>query len=119
MKVPANHPLGMVPSDAAKRCSDEITFAVLAGNVGRWIAIRLSDGGSDARTYDTKAEAVRFQFHENFCCYILVPADGMPPADAERFLQINRDLYANGARLADPEAPTIHMPSQEQRFYLP
>jgi hypothetical protein len=43
----------------------------------------------------------------------------MPPADAERFLQINRDLYDKGMRLSDPAAPTIHMPTNETRLYLP
>lgn len=100
-------PVSGVPySDAARRCSDLVRQAIVDGNVGRWLAIRLSDGGSDGVAYDRKADAVRFQLHESQCAYVKVPADDMSPRAAERFMAINRQIYDSGvARLADPDGP--------------
>jgi hypothetical protein len=75
----------------------------LVGAWGKWVAIRLSDGGSDNVLYDTRADAIAHQFHEQLCAYIMVPPSGMPPADAEEFLKFNRELYGAGFRMVDPE----------------
>lgn len=98
-------------SDAARRCSDIINLHVVTGNWGRWCAIRLSDGGSDGFTYDTKADAVRHQLHEKQCCYVYIPPDGMSPKSAEIFMSINRKLYDAGMPLAHPDVD-IHAPQQ-------
>lgn len=90
-------------SDAAKRCSDIIKLHILAGMGGRYAAIRLSDGGSDDTVYDTRADAIRHQLHEQQCAYIKIPHDNMPVEHAERFLKIQRDLYDAGFRLCDPD----------------
>lgn len=90
-------------SDAAKRCSDSINLAAFMGDFGKWVAIRLSDGGSDGVVYDTRQDAIRHQFHEQFCCYVMVPPGGMQPAEAEDFMQFNRELYDAGFRMTDPE----------------
>lgn len=96
---------GVTYSDAARRCSDLVRQAIVDRNVGRWLAIRLSDGGSDGIAYDKRSDAVRLQLHEQQCAYVKVPADDMSPRAAERFLAINRELYDAGFRLADPEGP--------------
>lgn len=95
--------------DEAYRCSDIINQHLVNGHAGRWVAIRLSDGGSDGKTYDTRAEAIRFQLHERQCCYVLIPPDGMSPRAAHNFMVLNRQLYDNGMRLSDPERE-IHVP---------
>lgn len=98
-------PLGQY-SDAARRCADIITLHLLADkedNVGRWVAIRLSDGGSDGKVYDSRAEAVKWQLHEHQCAYVCILPDGMNPRQAEIFLKFNRQLYDNGARMPDPD----------------
>jgi len=95
----------MAELDAARRCSDIVRQAIVDGHAGRWLAIRLSDGGSDRVPYESKAHAVRHQFHEQQCAYVRVPVDDMSPRAAESYLRVNRALYAAGMRLADPDGP--------------
>jgi hypothetical protein len=68
-----------------------------------WVAIRLSDGGSDGVLYPRKALAVRHQLHEYQCAYIKIPMAGVSAREAEIFLRFNRMLYNAGHRLADPD----------------
>jgi hypothetical protein len=90
-------------SDAAKRCSEQINLGVITGHVGKWVAIRLADGSSDGVFYDQRADAIEHQLHESLCCYVKIPPSGMPPEDAERFMQVNRAFYDAGFRLTDPD----------------
>jgi len=94
-------------SDAGKRASAEISIHIAAGMVGHWAAIRLSDGGSDGVAYATKQDAIRHQFHENLCAYACIPADGMPPHDADGWLAAHRKLYDAGLRPTDPRTPIV------------
>lgn len=94
-------------SDAARRCSDIIRMHIVAGQVARWAAIRLADGGSDGVAYESRAEAIRHQLHEQQCCYVCIPPDDMSPKAAETYLRIHRQLYDSGHRLADPDAEVI------------
>jgi hypothetical protein len=103
-------PTPNLPSDAeaidiGKRASENINLHVVGGNVGKWVAIRMSDGGSDGIPYDSRREAIKHQLHEQYCCYIQVTPDGITPADALRFVLINRALYDAGFRLSDPDMP--------------
>ena len=109
-----NAPQVPTDSDAAKRCSDMIRIHILAGMGGKYAAIRLSDGGSDGVAYDTRRDAIRHQLHERQCAYIKIPLDNMPPAHAERFLKIQRDLYDNGFRLCDPDGPELISPITDE-----
>lgn len=69
---------------------------------GWWIAIRLSDGGSDGKLYRDKRTATRFQLHERQCAYICIPPFGeMPIEEVHQFLSVNERLYDQGARLSD------------------
>lgn len=97
-------------SDSAKRCSDVIRLHIAAGMAGKYAAIRLSDGGSDGVAYDNRRDAINHQLHEQQCAYIKIPPDNMPPEHAERFLAIQREIYDNGFRLADPDGPELIMP---------
>lgn len=96
---------GPVYSDAAKRCSETIGIHVLAGKAGRWAAIRLSDGSSDGIAYDQRSDAIRHQLHESQCAYVQIPQDAMPIAEAESFLNFNRQAYDAGFRLIEPDDP--------------
>jgi hypothetical protein len=92
--------------DIGKRASDVISLHIVGGNVGKWVALRLEDGSSDGIPYDTRRDAIEHQLHEQLCCYVKVPPDGMTPADALRFILLNRAIYAAGFRLAEPESET-------------
>lgn len=93
-------PLGCY-SDEARRAADTLNLHVAGGAGGRWVAIRLSDGGSDGVTYDTRAEAIRHQLHESQCAYMRVSS--ATPAETATFLAYNRQAYDAGYRLPDPD----------------
>lgn len=93
--------------DAAYRLSDQVGLHLVGQGqsaCGRWVAARLSDGGTDEILYDSRADAVRCQLHEMQCAYIVITPDGLPPKAAAFMLALSRDLYARGLRLSDPEA---------------
>lgn len=88
-------------SDAARRASDAVNLALLAdraGNVGRWVAIRLSDGGTDGVVYDRPEHAAHAQIHHQLCMYVEIRSGGMPPAEAESALAYHRMVYDAGNR---------------------
>ena len=96
------------PSDAAKRCSDAVNLAVVAGCAGRWLAIRLADGGCDNALYDSRGDAQSHQLRPQYCTYVMVPPDGMQPHEAEALLQYWRRLV--DANVTDDHAPMPLMP---------
>lgn len=88
-------------SDEAKRASDVVNLALIAdpeGNRNRWIAIRLSDGGSDGVLYDTPADAAWHQLHYQMCMYVQIPWSGLPAREAEILLAYHRRVYDAGNR---------------------
>jgi hypothetical protein len=95
--------------DAGKRAADLVNFylATMDWSTIRnsFLAIRLSDGGSDGILYDNKRDAVRHQIHEQQCAYVCFRniAGGTNARDMLIFLQFNRKAYANGMRLVDPD----------------
>lgn len=94
-------------SDAAKRASDIYNLHRIASddNIGKWIAVRLSDGSSDDTLYDNKSAAVRGQKHnENFYAYVQVGPWPFMPKQAQVYLQKMREMYDAGFRLADRDA---------------
>jgi len=108
--------------DAAKRAADMINLHLAAdpSNVGCWVAIRLSDGGSDGVVYDNAAppldprhHAIRHQLHETQCAYFNLRPGGITRADALIFLRYNRMVYAAGGRL--PKPPVNRMGTQVLR----
>jgi hypothetical protein len=97
-------------SDAARRAADQINthVAVHGWNViGKWAAIRLSDGGSDGVMYDSKPDAVKHQLHEQQCAYVQIPPDGVTVSGMQSYLELHRKLYDAGMRLQDPERHTF------------
>jgi hypothetical protein len=97
-------------SDAAKRCSDLVTLHATCGSVTRWVAIRLSDGGSDGAVYDSRAEAISHQLRPEYCTYVCVPPGGMAPKEAEAVLWYWRQLVDANVRDDDPAQPMPLMP---------
>jgi hypothetical protein len=94
--------------DAAKRCSDIVNLhALVHSSWMKWVAIRLNDGGSDGVLYDTRADAIRHQYYEEYCAYVCIPPSGMTQSDAREWLSFNRALYDAGWHLADPEQANI------------
>lgn len=96
---------GRVYSDAAKRASDIVNSALtfIQGAAGRYLAIRLSDGGWDGTVYDTKRDAVRHQLDEFLCAYVRIPPPGTSPQQMQAYLDYCRALYDAGFRLPDPD----------------
>lgn len=96
--------------DAGKRASDIVNgyraFHDWDDLRRKWIALRLSDGGHDGVLYDSKRDAVRFQFNEFQCAYLSFAnlAGGADAYEMAVFLQFNRDAYDRGFRLPDPDA---------------
>lgn len=62
-----------------------------------WVAIRLSDGGSDGVLYPLKEIAVEFQLHETQCAYLRILPTGISPHEARSFLYSIAQLYENRA----------------------
>lgn len=94
-------------SDAAKRCSDTYRLHRLAdhfGSLRHWFAVSLADGTGDNVLYDSKADAVTHQHHneDNYAFVQIVPSD-MTVCDAETYLKIQRKLREAGIKVTDPQ----------------
>jgi hypothetical protein len=104
----------IVADDAAKRAFDIVRGLATFNDYDTrmhspYVAIRLSDGGSDQVLYDTKRDAVRHQVHEQQCAYFSFrnsPNGFASPRDAAIYLAWHRAAYDNGMRLVDPDDPT-------------
>jgi hypothetical protein len=106
----------VVVTDAAKRISDAIRLAVCFHpweeiSTG-WMAFALADGTTDHVVYPSKSEAIRHMSDEFRYCYVHLAgcASGMPPKDAQLWLELHREAYDSGLRLAEPKAPTLIFP---------
>lgn len=104
-------------ADAGRHCSDAVNLALELGGMGKWIAVRLSDGKTDGNIYDTKLQAIGHQLHEFQCAYIKIPPGGMVPEHGARFLEVNRKLYDKGMRIADPDKEAI-MPFTSEDYSI-
>lgn len=88
--------------DFAKRACDIMNMHVLGkGDAawGKWVAFRLSDGGSDNVLYDTRDQAINHQLHPTQCCYLVIPPTGFTLKEIREFLTLSRDMYTKGARI--------------------
>ena len=97
--------------DAAGRVADTWNLHLVAGrglglsNVGRWFAAALADGRGDGVLYDSRADAVRHQHHnEQYYMFLrLVPSE-MTVCQAASLLRTHRLAYDAGFRMTDPDA---------------
>jgi len=76
------------------------------------MAFALAEGATDHVIYPSKAEAIAHQSNEFLFMYVCLRgcAAGMSEKDAQLYLEVHRDAYDNGMRLAEPEAPSLIMP---------
>lgn len=96
--------------DAARRMSAAVTLAAMNGGAGRWLAVRLQDGGSDHVIYDRRSDAMRHQLSPEHSTYVLIPPDGMTTGQADRVLRWWRECYSAGLRAVDPRNDFPSMP---------
>lgn len=88
--------------DFAKRAYDVMNLHVIGkGDAawGKWVAFRLSDGGSDGVLYDTREQAIMHQLHPSQSCYLVIPPTGFTLQEIRHFLTLSRRLYDKGARI--------------------
>lgn len=117
MKPPASY--RWRNEDAAKRLHDTIRLHLVALSrdellAGRYIAVRLADGGSDGVAYDTRADAVNAQRNSpSRCAYFRIPLGGWSVKTCDVMLWYVRAAYDNGHR-ADP-AHALVIPQQMER----
>ena len=76
------------------------------------MAFALEDGQTDHVVYSSKADAIAHMSDEFRYCYVHMRGcfAGMPPRDAQLWLELHREAYDAGMRLSDPDAPTLIMP---------
>lgn len=93
--------------DAAKRMADCISLhqTVLSRDeifAGRYVAIRLSDGGSDGVAYESRSQAIEYQRHNaSRHAYFRIPFEKMSVQACDSILWYVRATYDSGYR-ADP-----------------
>lgn len=88
--------------DFAKRAYDIMNMHVIGkgdSSWGKWVAFRLSDGGSDNVLYDSRQAAIDHQLHPSQCCYLVIPPTGFTLKELREFLILSRKLYDKGARI--------------------
>lgn len=106
MQDPHANPLFKEITDAGRRAADVINGHIekegLVNCIGWWVALRLSDGGSDGVMYDSRASCVHFQLHETLCAYVQIRPDTNNPRELSRYLQLCRKIYDSGNKLSDP-----------------
>lgn len=88
--------------DFAKRAYDIMNLHVIGKgdqSWGKWVAFRLSDGGSDNVLYDNRDQAINHQLHPMQCCYLVIPPTGFTFSEIKEFLSLSRSLREKGARI--------------------
>lgn len=95
---------GTLVSDAGKRFAEAHNLARFTGGERRWIAVRLSDGGTDGVLYDDMDAARSHQLHETQCYYCCVQPGHMTDREASRLLEVARQVYDSGGRFISPDA---------------
>ena len=102
MQAPSNYKFRN--SDAAKRLSDAIRLhqSVLGKDeilAGRFLAVRLADGGTDGVAYPNRPAAIEANRNNpSRCFYPQVPLDHWSPQVCDVLLWYVRSAYDNGVR---------------------
>lgn len=96
--------------DAGKRMADVLNLHITFGKPedirDKYVAISLADGRSDGVLYDTKRDAVKHQAFEQqyyYAAFRGINPGGVNPYECAVVLQFQRDAYAAGIRLTDPD----------------
>ena len=101
--------------DAAQRMYDQLRLHQLALTEldklqgQHWVAIRLSDGGSDGILYDTRWDAIRHQLHGTQCGYLPIKPQMPGIVGCDVLLWYWRGAYERGWR-PDQDTPHLHLP---------
>jgi hypothetical protein len=105
-------------SAAAFRMADILNDAVVTSPwcAGMWMAFMLADGESDGVVYETRAECVKHQFHEQLCCFIRIIPTGVNAQMTQAMLSFYRAAYDAGRRIVDPEQPDYILPTTNEDF---
>jgi hypothetical protein len=76
------------------------------------MAFALADGTTDHVVYPSKSDAIAHMSNEFLYCYVHLAGcvTGMPPKDAQLWLELHREAYDAGMRLSEPKAPTLIFP---------
>lgn len=69
------------------------------GAPGRWLAVRLTDGGGDNVLYATRDEAIAHQLHSGYHAYLRLAPTAMSPRSALTYIRMARHMHSNGQRL--------------------
>lgn len=101
MEAPPGHPMRNL--DAAKRMRDWIALhqAALGRDEilrHRFVAIRLSDGGSDGQVYDSRTAAMDHQLNPEWCGYFQIPLERWSEQVCDVLLYYVRRRYDAGDR---------------------
>lgn len=105
-------------ADAAKRMADifRLHQAVLTKEeilAGRFVAIRLSDGGSDGIAYHSRPAAIEAQRNSpSRCAYFQIPLENWGPKTCDTLLWYVRACYDAGNR-EDP-AHALILPTRTE-----
>jgi hypothetical protein len=102
-----------------------VAFVDYSERIRSWVAVRLSDGGSDGSLYPSKREAVRHQsneFNHAYFSYRGAPNGFASVKEAAIWLEFHRQAYDAGFRLPDPDAasggPELIMPTPNEQVML-
>jgi hypothetical protein len=97
-------------TESGKRVAEAVNLHLRVNQfdaIGKWVACALSAGRSDMVLYDTKADAIRHQLHEQYACYVCIPPNGMSDQDGATYLRIMRQMRDAGVRIADPDKHVV------------
>jgi hypothetical protein len=107
---------GVLVTDRGMRFASAHNVARMVGGTGKWIASRLSDGGTDGIVYDTMDDARRHQLHESQCYYCQVQPGHMTDREASQLLNIAEKVYDSGGRFLAPDTVAARMGVDDQDF---
>lgn len=94
-----------------------MTLHRIAGSLGKWVAIRLSDGGTDEpAAYDTRRDAVIHNANKSACMFVPILPGSAPAAEASALLEFARWAHRNGHRIFDPADPDPVMPVRREEL---
>src|SRR6266498_2194640 len=92
-------------TDDAKRIVDMYALHQVAGMIGKWMAVRYSEGSSDGIAYDSWKDARAHQptFYQDLVFPIQIQHDSLSLDGAQRILNYWRKCFAAGFRAPDPD----------------
>jgi hypothetical protein len=102
--------------EAGKRMADSLNLRIIVDGLavtGRWMAFALADGRSDHVLYDTRADAIRHQFHETLAHYEMLRPRSYSADVCAMTLHYARAAYDAGWR-PEPDAPAPIMPVRRE-----